>query len=761
MTSSGISKMVEQKSDLPKRRRRRISTDENVVEGSTDVGVDVYEDDSSSTIINNSMDSDSSPRLKPLGRDARPILENDLQTEINVVASPIAHIGRSTISSQEQKLKYFTFGAIILPSMIGVILPSEYWNDAVKPKSSKADFAHIITNGVTVFLIGWIIKFIIEWPWDWFNQLKAAKIRLIENMNSTVLVDHEFVLPSESKKFKVVKKILLLKKLIQLERIALLTCTLSSFLGSILMYAAKRVIIVNFEDEFRRAIVFNSANILLFQCWLLFRLALTISKDFSLRHPEEDVDEFGLNEGNLALFLSDKGSVWDDFVSKLPRPSTVEAVPADLDKSNVDTICSYLEQASLKQKHLIKKMVHVQNHKMKDLSNNLLKIEDRLEKLKLNPITPFLASPTTEYATPYTQTPFGAGPPFNSTPINNNTSPRSIKTAPSSPTNAVYVKPFPLNYSPEEKKLKFAATSTMRMNTILEEDDDGYNLSSPILFASNSAGATPSAYLDPPAVPQRLHNYDDDERERTMKEFNRTMTASFLVEVKFLVLAIFNKLSLQVVTHPTQLWKLVSNELNPRLLKLSKENGVAYNETSMIVKLLVWELLSAYVFKSFVPFDELFGKFDTLLIPFKRLKDLIILVSLKIPFNVFRFFLTIVLFLPKISFKIFFLYPFLLFKNKLDPSHERLRIFYPIDKSIDLFTGMKLFHLQSQQEKIEKPLPKPTSNSKFVPNEPYERFQTGGGAMKTRAAVIHNLSKHFDLDTGELFPLRMLPVELS
>lgn len=227
--------------------------------------------------------------------------ENNVKLGISSILNPFKQKETHDSTIMENLISYFTFFFIFLPSILAIIVPVLFPNHNI-----RFDIANLITDILMVILVSWFIRFSIEWPWNWLKEIKSAKKKLIDYTNSFPIRQNSTEI--EQNKQTLISNILLIRKLIKLEKIALILCFSGGIIGAILMAVVRKHIII---DETRQQIVFNNLNIGLFIFWEFFRLILTICEgiqDCIVNDVQERIKTSGkdyniVTEENLDQYL--------------------------------------------------------------------------------------------------------------------------------------------------------------------------------------------------------------------------------------------------------------------------------------------------------------------------------------------------------------------------------------------------------------------------------------------------------------------------
>lgn len=242
---------------------------------------------------------------------------------------------------------YLTLSIVLLPSILAIVIP-------VIPNSpSNTDVAVLVTDTLIVILITFSVKYVIEWPWNWLRKIRSTKENIFNNVNSKYLIYNK-----DKSKFQTQlnEKIILIRKLIRYEIIALGTGVLSHCLSSLVMLWTRNYIIV---EESRKNIVFSNLNVSLFFIWGCFKIILVFLqklKDASLSGE----DEYNLiNEWNLDLFYS-----VEPFEDSVKNGERAEDAPAKASIERKSTLEIKLDEMM----ELYKQFVKMNEDKQKSFS---------------------------------------------------------------------------------------------------------------------------------------------------------------------------------------------------------------------------------------------------------------------------------------------------------------------------------------------------------------------------------------------------------
>lgn len=197
---------------------------------------------------------------------------NKSYMKIRSVLFPLKQLDFSDRMNKPQNdsfLRFFTLIVILLPSLAATILPLLFpeW-------SANFDLASLVTDLIMIVSIGLFIKFSIEWPWNWLEQIRTVKKEIIKEVNKHLLgVNSLDETDSHAIESKIMKHLALIKTMKNYEKLAIVTCIGGVLIGTLLMILARTFIVV---ERSRKDLVFNNFNIILFVLWGLFRSMLSI-----------------------------------------------------------------------------------------------------------------------------------------------------------------------------------------------------------------------------------------------------------------------------------------------------------------------------------------------------------------------------------------------------------------------------------------------------------------------------------------------------
>lgn len=203
---------------------------------------------------------------------------------------------------------YLTFAVILLPSFLAVVVP------VVPNAPASSDLALLITDTLTVVSVAWLVKFLVDWPWRWLQEIGAAKQKVINRVNSLIISGNAG---------DTVESFTTIWRLIRLERWVLGGCFVGVAASGGLMVGVRRYVIV---EPSRRAIVFSDVNVCIFIVWSSFRLVMMVME--GIRRGSLDLNEYGLVTAENSGWWW-----WQGYESgRRPEERTRRHLGADLDR---------------------------------------------------------------------------------------------------------------------------------------------------------------------------------------------------------------------------------------------------------------------------------------------------------------------------------------------------------------------------------------------------------------------------------------------
>lgn len=207
---------------------------------------------------------------------------------------------------------------------------------------------------------------------------------------------------------------------------------------------------------------------------------------------------------------------------------------------------------------------------------------------------------------------------------------------------------------------------------------------------------------------------------------------NILFKLKLIVKNILQNISLiDLIKDPLITKQIIHSEITPLVMSFGKEQIDSYRATTKLLKSLMWELLTKNFFLSREKFELII---NTYLSPLERLKNLLILVCFKIPFNIFKFYLAVLSFFPKIFYHIFIAYPIISQKSKIRSSMGARSI-----KSIDHREAESKPSLAMKQFHLSPHATRPGKNKASIESD------KANYDLKARRMVLNKLLRYYDL----------------
>lgn len=602
--------------------------------------------------------------------------------------------------SQPQVAKYFTYLAIFLPSLVAVFSPLI----EIEP-TARIEMSSLITDTLLITLVSWFIKLTIEWPWNWRQQLEETKLKALANVNN--LFRRCKSNPGEQSKERFVQSVVLTKGLKKYEFYSLCTCFLSPFVGGIIMVLSRKHIMI---EESRRDLVFSNLNILLYVFLGIFRLLLLFATRLqektklysSLKLKRRSEPKCSIFEQDLDNFLPDelkKKRSNANILMQIARSIFDLTWRSDInekEKLNRTRIESLQEEA-FHQRQLINGILTNQAGECSKIGQSLSRLESAVIQLKIqsennheNENVPYLR-------------------PF---PLNIHLESNSNKRF-----HNKYLQYSRRQGKPQMKTIFEEVESEAPVLSKATEDENQpmnqaqqKNQKKPIgkfpsLFENqNSSVSQASSYKDSIfEQPKALRNLDSStlERQRSQKNLHRSENRnqrhfslhglpvnSLYEDNEFFgpirsslsiegasddsqindtfessdasnFIAIMRKiflrfLLLDVLKDPKNLSLTLKNDIYPELVDAYDNKKQKYSEKILFCMQLVYDVASDYI-SYIIKNHKLI--MTTHFQPIKRVKDFVVLVFIKLPVNIFRFYFEIIAFFPKIVFNIFVMNP--------------------------------------------------------------------------------------------------------
>lgn len=217
-----------------------------------------------------------------------------------------------------------------------------------------------------------------------------------------------------------------------------------------------------------------------------------------------------------------------------------------------------------------------------------------------------------------------------------------------------------------------------------------------------------------------------------------------LSKLKQIIKRVLQNVSLmEVLKNPLIVRHIINYEVVPILLTFSKQQLEIYYQTTQLLNNMLWELSTKYIFLILQNFALAISAY---LKPLERIKDFVILVYVKLPLNILRFYAAIITFIPKIIYHSFIVYPILLYKRQStnQENNKPQRSDHNVSETKP-FLGMKQFHLASHATNH-------SSGNGLTHNKNHD--------LRTRKLILKKLAKHYDIGHLNNTNDRFTPVEL-
>lgn len=733
-------------------------------------------------------------------------------SDIEAILSPFKQIENSESKIDRNVIKYFAFVVILLPSIIGILAPSDgdsHW--------TSIDTANAVTDSFMVFLVSWFINFMIEWPWNWNKKIIQAKTRLLEGtepfMNGNSIGD--------SMNCDVrTKKVVAMRKLSKYENYSLLLCFACTWIGAGIMRWSRNY--VNMEDS-RKKLVFSNLNIMLFLFLEMFRLILILTEKLQ-KHTADDIQEkivkHNPSDKEKMIFIPPgaPGREANKFSGIINGLGSL--VPTIKLKSNQQGNWNYqkldlLQEKTNRQSEIIESLLISLANEYSRINLTLTKLEESVNTLNLRKsestnnqksifLKPFPLNLSTETKTAQNAYKRLSLPSL----LNNNKQPmHTIFEEDTDESSEKVLELATIGIAKEDQK---AVSSGDKADNNFDTDADncrtslGNNSKQNKLHRLNSNSTIASSFsesifekplhsdtgikqCDLENVSEYNSNYFEDNRPvkhatpnsshfslhglpfsssikdlvtrnsvydevtnipyikdyklNSLAEIDNVQTSirnlpedkdfNFLHRLKIVVKGILDNVSLlDLITDPSATKKIINTEITPLIMSFGKERIESYVKTINIIKELLWDLSRR---NFFLVTDRINSTIQKYLNPFERLKNMVSLICFRIPFNIIRFNLAIIFFLPKVFYHIFIAYPILSYREKIKLSRDTdkyIKIEYRAPTSE--FTSIVRQSSMSSKNRAEK--------ANIYKGNDKKEYN-----LKTRKMVLNKLLRYYDL----------------
>ncbi|RCK55998.1 hypothetical protein Cantr_05148 [Candida viswanathii] len=310
--------------------------------------------------------------------------------------------------SQDFLFRVFTYTIIVLPTLTSILFPIS------SSISTSEHVGNLIIDLLTVLLLSMVVKYTMEWPYNWLRQLQRTKVTLLKEMNR------------ENSD----RTVLLVRKIYTFEIIALFSCLVSSVFSSALLIWTRQYTIIDLK---RKKVVFNNVNIALLQFWSIFRIIITFT---------DSLQESSMNSNQL-YWESPRMSSWYQDLKHYFLPNASNQILLD-----------HLQQHNRQFDQLKLDLMSLQNE-IEDQNRKII-IKDRFNNGSFTPYPLNISSSAPN-------SPFGTidHAAFTSSPTHKNFPLKPLSSfSPSAPKRV------------SNGKSSTTSKSKSSLNTIIEEDDN-------------------------------------------------------------------------------------------------------------------------------------------------------------------------------------------------------------------------------------------------------------------------------------------------
>ncbi|ODQ80971.1 hypothetical protein BABINDRAFT_118689 [Babjeviella inositovora NRRL Y-12698] len=224
----------------------------------------------------------SSRTSRPISRPDSPLLRT--------TPAGICKIQREPYS-QSRLASIFTFIIILVPTAIEVLSPHLNHSDfSLAHHRHLPAYSKLLIDMIMLVLVSWLVKFLMEWPWFWFERVKVAQSQwqlTAETWAEEIRLpqqDHEHsmhVTPHNPYHKR-------LSNLQMARYTAFCLCVAGPFLGAYLMVASRQHFVIERYRQTSESVVFNDFNVVLFLTWGAIRFIRQLTKTVEENTTQRD-----------------------------------------------------------------------------------------------------------------------------------------------------------------------------------------------------------------------------------------------------------------------------------------------------------------------------------------------------------------------------------------------------------------------------------------------------------------------------------------
>lgn len=619
-------------------------------------------------------------------------IDDKTQSRVRSVLFPLKRFNSNShedASHLEMFVKYFTVAVVLLPSLAAVFMP------IVFPKlANEVDIAGIFTDALMIVSIGIMVKFAIEWPWEWLAQIKEVEKEMIQRVTSSLVNESQNTASLSSLETHLDT----IYKLKQYEKLAWWSGVLGIGIGTILMFASRSFVMV---DTTRKDLIFNNFNICLFVLWGLFRSIMSIYSVIQ----EESLNCSTDTKFNLSSHLKRdspqrKSLSW---LINMMLSDKLEVMDREKDLVDMSDVLNKILKHNSEILHLLRTLVETQAEEMSKISGSLTHLEKREKSLriasdaKLSEANVFESMPEKSSVKPFPLNLKRSSTELSRLPLilKNQT----LKSSPTSPLRTIFEESRVVNNTSKMKPkvvqdtLNLPAFSKMLSPQIIERKN------SPIAEKHFSLHGLPFTSIfqnlitvdhakkirpNQPIELLDLNGYDGDQNSDFLgnkRIFSETIEDdSFLSDFRLMLTDVYEnlkKISLhETYLNPSAMREFYYSEILPIIeIFMTKTEKRVVKNTEM-AKTMVWEVANFYVFQRSTQISEAANYInEQYLRKLREIFEFWFLVFTRIPFNILRIFISLNLFIPKLLLKVLVVYPILalyhlIYKNSSERHEE-------------------------------------------------------------------------------------------
>lgn len=616
------------------------------------------------------------------------------------------------------KIHYLTLVVISLPSLMAVIIP------VVPNTPAGSDVAILLTDTLVILIISWIIKYLIEWPWIWLSQIREAKTKLFNSINSTLLMEtrsHQF----QTNDHQLTESLVVLKRLIKYEKLASGVCLASIFIGSALMVVTRTYIIV---EPSRKSIVFSNLNISIFIIWGMLKFITSVLD--SLRGSSligiEKPDEYNLiNDNNLGQLFSGINSPNQNILpisrwfksSPIPPPSQIAAksfsdiIETLKDELLLDALAEQLTQQFQTSQFHFNASVNDFKQEAELLKRQLAQLSNRLELVKNSPKETKIEQNTSSSVTNFKPYPLSVssnllskGTHKDVSDYNRDTS--TLKSSVGSTLTTIFEEMEERNKDQRDNQSQLQYVENQPIDSISFESEPATELYQFPLW--DQIKSFWNKYSDKFKNPKQGTNLAKDKLSNEIGSLFSIL--ELFIEIFYMVKRIRKSYPIaSIYRNPMILKAILQNEVIPLLLKVD-DSALKIVSRTETAKQCVWKAVFETSIHNYYEISRLFELTCKKYVKStKCVISVTVYMFVKTPYNLATSGLRIILFIPRVLIQIFIVYPILAATSEthekpLEISNEPISIrestqSLPLSITDSMnFKGMREFHLNKGTE---------------------------------------------------------------